>query len=343
MNQPFKNHFFFSALARKTCSDGENCGFRRIVNDLEMKSSQNSSDRATIKIIQKPIARRKVYLMPHQRSTALAYTKEMEFLHELSTRAGDELLRHFGTGVHVRHKQDNSLVTDADLASEKLILETIRKAYPKDLILSEEAGLSSTQRTPGQAIWVIDPLDGTTNFANSYPFFCVSIARAVFDDKGHVHTQAGAVHDPIRKKTYVAEKGKGAFANRKPISCTADRPMKDAFLATGFAYHSGENLRKGIEFFHAVADTCQSIRRDGAAALDLALVAEGVYDGYWESGLGAWDLAAGSLLVEEAGGKIENFSQSPLGYNMEAGNIVCGTPTVVQFILGLLHRRGSQL
>ena len=271
------------------------------------------------------------------------YTKDMEFLHELSCKAGEELLRRFGTNVNIRHKYDNSLVTDADLASEKIIIAAIRREYPDDLILSEEAGLSSTARTPGQAIWIIDPLDGTTNFANSYPFFCVSIARAQFDEKGHLHTQAGAVHDPIRNKTYVAAKGKGSWVNRRAIHVTTDRAMRDAFLATGFAYHSGENLRRGIEFFHAVAETCQSIRRDGAAALDLALVAEGVYDGYWESGLGAWDLAAGNLLVTEAGGTIQNFSLSPLGFNIEEGNIVCGTPTVVSFISGLLQSRGSSL
>ncbi|RYZ57514.1 MAG: inositol monophosphatase [Proteobacteria bacterium] len=271
------------------------------------------------------------------------YTKEMKFLHGLSSRAGEELSRRFGTNVNIRHKQDNSLVTDADLASEKLIIETIRLEYPKDLILSEEAGLSSKDRVPGQSIWVIDPLDGTTNFANSYPFFCVSIARGQFQDDGHILIQAGAVHDPIRKKTYVAERGFGAWVDQKRMQVTQDRPIKDAFLATGFAYHSGENLKRGIEFFHAVAETCQSIRRDGAAALDLALVAEGVYDGYWESGLGAWDLAAGNLLVSEAGGKIQNFASSSSKYNIEEGNIVCGTPTVVSFISSLLKTRGSSL
>jgi len=271
------------------------------------------------------------------------YTKEMEFLHELSSKAGEELLRRFGTEVNIRHKHDNSLVTDADLASEKLIIETLKRHYPKDLILSEEAGLSSTERTPGRSIWIIDPLDGTTNFANSYPFFCVSIARAQFDQDGHVVVQVGAVHDPIRNKTYVAERGRGAWVNQRRIHVTPDRAMKDAFLVTGFAYHSGDHLKRGIEFFHTVAETCQSIRRDGSAALDLAMVAEGVYDGYWESGLGAWDLAAGHLLVCEAGGTIQNFAPSGSKYNIEVGNIVCGTPTVVSYISSLLQTRGSSL
>ena len=271
----------------------------------------------------------------------MAYTKEMEFLHKLSCKAGLELLKRFGTNVNVRHKNDHSLVTDADLASEKIILDSLWREFPSHLILSEEAGLSSTQRTVGQSIWVVDPLDGTTNFANRYPFFCVSIARAVFQPDGHLDVQIGAIHDPIRSKTYIAQKGLGAFVNHHPIHAPLDRSFSNAFLATGFAYQSGENLRRGIDFFHVVAEQCQSIRRDGAAALDLALVAEGVYDGYWESGLGAWDLAAGSLLVSEAGGKIQNFSSSSTRYSIEEGNIVCGTPTVVSFITNLLEQRGS--
>jgi myo-inositol-1(or 4)-monophosphatase len=269
------------------------------------------------------------------------YTKEMKFLHELSCKAGEVLMQHFGTNVNIRHKKDHSLVTDADLASERLILGAIQSQFPSHLILSEEAGLSSKQRSVGQSIWIIDPLDGTTNFANRYPFFAVSIARAVFGPDGHIDVVEGAVHDPTRDKTYVAAKGIGAFVNGQRLAVTADRPMRDAFLSTGFAYHAGENLRRGIEFFHSVAETCQSIRRDGAAALDLALVAEGVYDGYWESGLGPWDLAAGKLLAEEAGAKIQNFSPSSPKYSIEEGNIVCGTPTVVNFISDLLERRGS--
>lgn len=269
------------------------------------------------------------------------YTKEMEFLHELSSLAGQELMKRFGTNVNIRHKNDHSIVTDADLASEKVIIDAIRKTFPSHSILSEEAGLSSAQRTVGQSIWIIDPLDGTTNFANRYPFFCVSIARGVFEPDGHIEIQAGVVHDPTRAKTYVAERGRGSFVNGQRLKVVADRALSDAFLVTGFAYHSGENLRRGIEFFHSVAEQCPSIRRDGAAALDMALVAEGVYDGYWESGLGAWDLAAGSLLVAEAGGQRVNYASSSPRYSIEQGNIVCGTPSVVNFISNLLERRGS--
>jgi myo-inositol-1(or 4)-monophosphatase len=265
------------------------------------------------------------------------YTEEMAFLHDLSCRAGAELTRRFGSDVRVRQKSDKTLVTDADLASEKVILDTLRQKRPQDKIFSEEAGLSSEDRTTGSSIWIVDPLDGTTNFANNYPFFCVSIGRGVFDADGGIRVMAGAVHDPIRGKTYVAERGRGAWVNEKPIRVCPDRSPQDAFLVTGFAYHRGENLRKDIEFFLAVAQTCQSIRRDGAAALDLALVAEGVYDGYWETGLRPWDLAAGSLLVQEAGGIVQNFNNVPgARYDIERGDIICGTPSVVQLISGLI-------
>ncbi len=267
-------------------------------------------------------------------------SSEMSFLHDLSRKAGAELMKRFGTKLNVRHKRDQSLVTDADLASEQVILDAIHQTFPRDLHYSEEAGLSSEQRVPGQSIWVIDPLDGTTNFANRYPFFAVSIARAVFQNDGSLRVESGVVHDPAQMRTYVAARGQGAFLNGKKIQVSQDRPVKDAFLVTGFAYHSGENLSKGIEFFHSVAETGASIRRDGAAALDLALVAEGVYDGYWESGLGSWDLAAGSLLVEEARGLIQNFSSSPAGYSIEQGNIICGTPSVVTFLSNLLLSKG---
>ncbi len=265
------------------------------------------------------------------------YTEEMAFLHDLGCRAGAELTKRFGSDVRVRQKSDRTLVTDADLASEKLILETLQRKRPKDKIFSEEAGLSSADRTPGTSIWIVDPLDGTTNFANNYPFFCVSIGRGEFDEHGRIRLMSGAVHDPMRGKTYVAELGKGAWVNEKPIHVCPDRNPQDAFLVTGFAYHRGENLRKDIEFFMSVAQTCQSIRRDGAAALDLALVAEGVYDGYWETGLRPWDLAAGALLVAEAGGVVRNFV-SPAGsqYDLEQGDIICGTPSVVQLIAGLI-------
>lgn len=267
----------------------------------------------------------------------MPYTEEMTFLHQLGCQAGAELMRFFAKGVRVRQKADRSLVTDADLASEKLIIETLRNRFPADTIYSEEAGLSSSERKPGGRIWIVDPLDGTTNFSNNYPFFCVSIARAEFTPSGGLKVMSGVVHEPVRNRTYVVERGRGAWVNQKQIFVTSARPPEDAFLVTGFAYHRGDNLRRDIEFFMSVAETCQSIRRDGAAALDLAMVAEGIYDGYWETGIKPWDLAAGILLVEEAGGVLKNYPGSAgEDFDIEAGNVICGTSPVVNFITGLL-------
>ena len=263
------------------------------------------------------------------------YSAEMVFLAELSAKAGALLMRYFGGEVHARHKADQSIVTDADLASEKLIIDTLLAARPLDTIYSEEAGLSSERRVPGSSIWIIDPLDGTTNFSNRYPFFCVSIARGEFTEAGTIQVMSGAVHDPVRNKTYVSERGRGAWVNRKRMKVAPQRRPEEAFLVTGFAYKRGETLKRDIESFWAIAETCQSIRRDGAAALDLALVADGVYDGYWESGLKPWDLAAGILLVEEAGGLVHNYAnRDTLAYNIENGNVICGTQAVVTFIEG---------
>ncbi len=267
-----------------------------------------------------------------------SYTTDMEFLHQLGRKAGAELMKYFGKSHNQRYKVDRSLVTDADLASEKLILEAIKLSFPDDIILSEEAGLNSSKVSHGESIWIIDPLDGTTNFANSYPFFCVSIARGIVNSDGLVDVQIGGVYDPVRDRSYIAKKGHGCFLNGNRIRVCAERPPEDAFLVTGFAYHKGENLKHDIEFFLKVAQTCQSIRRDGAAALDLALVAEGVYDGYWESGLRAWDVAAGSLLVAEAGGVVQNFYKKASDfYDVDKGDILCGTAPVVKFVSSLIQ------
>jgi myo-inositol-1(or 4)-monophosphatase len=267
-----------------------------------------------------------------------SYTTDMEFIDRLGRQAGAELMNYFGKSSNQRYKVDRSLVTDADLASERLILASLRSHYPNDSILSEEAGLYSKAKSPGSSIWIVDPLDGTTNFSNNYPFFCVSIARGVVRSDGLVDVNLGAVYDPVRDRSYVAQKGGGAFLNGKSISVCPARAPEDSFLVTGFAYHRGENLEQDIKFFLRVAQTCQSIRRDGAAALDLALVAEGVYDGYWESGLRPWDVAAGALLVLEAGGIVRNFEKNQQDFfDPDKGDIICGTSVVVDFVSSLIE------
>lgn len=227
-------------------------------------------------------------------------------------------------------KSDQSLVTDADFASEKAILAEISTHYPSDLVLAEESGLlgdSHGDIPEGSYVWIIDPLDGTTNFANHYPFFCVSIARAR-KTLGFLDVVLGGVFDPVRNKMYTAEKGGGATVNGRTMRIRPERDFGESFLVTGFAYHKDQDLRSDIETFTDISMRCQSIRRDGAAALDLAMVAEGIYDGYWEKGLQPWDVAAGSLLVSEAGGLVRNYGSEAFDVNQRS--IICGNAVTVQ-------------
>lgn len=259
----------------------------------------------------------------------------LDFIDETLRLAGAELKTRFGGQNNVRAKKDTSLVTDADLAAEKIVLDRIAKYFPEDAIISEESGYHRVSRAPGQYVWIVDPLDGTTNFANGFPFFCTSIARCQFTADGHIQSVAGGVGDPIHDSIYLAARGAGATKNGARMSVHPDRALEQSFLVTGFYYTKGDDLDREINRFRKVAQSCQSIRRDGAAALDLALVASGVYDCFWERGLAVWDIAAGNLLVSEAGGRILNYpaadsaslvrNKAQLSYNLEADGIIAGS------------------
>ena len=263
-----------------------------------------------------------------------------EFIREMSEAAGAVLSSYrAGAAFTIKRKPDNSLVTDADLASERVILERIRRRFPADKICSEEAGLSSSDRTPGSYIWIIDPLDGTTNFAHGYDFFCVSIARGRFTSEGPVVVEAGAIHDPIRKKTYVAGLGRGATVNGKALKTTQTANLRDAFLVTGFSYNAGIELKKDIMTLYEVAIRCKGIRGDGSAALDMALVAEGVYDASWDYGLKPWDVAAGGLIIAEAGGTVVNYPGEPTdSFDVERPGLICGAPVIVKALSELIRQ-----
>ncbi len=263
-----------------------------------------------------------------------------EFFAETLSKAGAELARRQGQKLKVEIKRDTSLVTEADLASEKVILDRLRRFYPDDLVLSEEAGLSSTDRRPGSHIWIIDPLDGTTNFANSYPFYCISIARGVFRPDGRIESQVGAVFDAARGRLYHAARGQGATVDGRAMRVAPARDFSQCFLCTGFYYMKDKDLAREIERFASVAQMCQSIRRDGAAALDLALVAEGIFDAFWETGLAPWDVAAGNLLVSEAGGKVRNYvEKNPGFYDLEDQTVVAGSASAVESLVPLVSAR----
>lgn len=231
--------------------------------------------------------------------------KMLGFAIETAREAGNILLEKFGRKINISKKGDINLVTEADLASEKLIIERIRSRYPKHEILAEESGTSAAKDGDASWKWIIDPLDGTTNYAHGYPCFCVTLA---LEYAGEI--VVGVTFDPTRNEVFAAEKGLGASLNNKPICVSETQELKDALLVTGFPY----NAREKADFArHFNEFTCKArgIRRDGAAAIDMAYVACGRFDGFWEEGLNAWDVAAGTLLIAEAGGRVSYYDDSP--------------------------------
>ena len=230
----------------------------------------------------------------------------LNFAIDVAREAGGVLAQRLGS-AKVTNKGDIDLVTEADLASEKLIIERIRSYHPQHTILAEESGetvLVGGKRSEWK--WVIDPLDGTTNYAHGYPCFCVSIA---LEHNGVV--EIGVIYDPVRDEMFAAERGNGATLNGRRIRVSEVEELKDAMLCTGFPY----NVRERPDFTRDFANftmAAQAVRRDGSAAIDLAYVACGRFDGFWEDGLSPWDIAAGLLLIEEARGKVTNFDNEPL-------------------------------
>jgi myo-inositol-1(or 4)-monophosphatase len=215
------------------------------------------------------------------------------------------------------NRKSNSidLVTEADREAEAAIIEVIHRAFPTHAVLAEESGASAHQ---SDHRWIIDPLDGTTNFAHGYPQFCVSIA---YERRGRV--QFGVVFDALKKETFIAHRGQGARLNGKPIHVSATPNLCSALLCTGFAYDRRERRRFYLCFWEELMSRSQGVRRTGSAALDLAYVAAGRTDGFWEFGLRPWDVAAGALLIEEARGRVSNMDGSELdlaGANILATN-----------------------
>ena len=221
------------------------------------------------------------------------------FTAEIAREAGKVLLDGLDNELNIEHKGAIDLVTNIDLASEKLLRDRIQERFPDHEILGEEGGL---EESGSQYRWIIDPLDGTTNYAHHYPFFSISIA---LEYKGHLII--AAVYDPTRDELFTAEAGKGARLNGKPIQVSVVTDLLHSLLSTGFPYDvrsKGTNLDNWARF----ARRAQALRRDGSAALNLAYVACGRFDGFWEQELKPWDQAAGSLIVAEAGGMISDFS-----------------------------------
>jgi myo-inositol-1(or 4)-monophosphatase len=239
----------------------------------------------------------------------------MHYRHEveaIAREAGILLMSYFARHIGFEYKGDVDLVTEADRASEKLIVERLRARWPEHGIVGEEG----TRTGPGAEYrWYVDPLDGTTNFAHGFPVFCVSIALVHKDEELVI----GVLYDPTRDEMFSAEPGKGATLNAKPIHVSKTTRLAESLLGTGFPSHK-RHLNPNIHFYHQITLRSHGVRRAGSAALDLANVACGRYDGFWEFNLNPWDTAAGALLVREAGGIVTRFDGSP--YRLDSREVL---------------------
>jgi myo-inositol-1(or 4)-monophosphatase len=239
-------------------------------------------------------------------STDTQAATELEFvprMAEIAREAGALLMEFFHRRVKIEYKGDADLVTEADRSSEKLILERIRARWQDHEVIGEEG---ARIETGGDYRWYVDPLDGTTNFAHGFPVFCVSLGLTFRGTR-----RAAVLYDPTRDELFSAELGKGAFLNGKKIEVSKTDKLGQSLVATGFPSHK-RHKNPNIFFYHQLTLRTHGVRRAGSAALDLANVACGRFDGFWEFNLNAWDTTAGILIVEEAGGKVSGFHGQPL-------------------------------
>jgi myo-inositol-1(or 4)-monophosphatase len=243
-------------------------------------------------------------------------------------KAGMLIMRHLDRvdSLKVTVKQRNDFVSDVDQLAELEIVHSIRKAYPDHAFLGEEGGAQGE----GDHVWVIDPLDGTTNFLHGFPHFAVSIALKV---RGRL--EAAVVYDPFKQESFSAARGDGAYVNERRIRVSRRVGLEGALIATGFPFRTQGHLPRFLNILREVLSQTAGVRRAGSAALDLAYTAAGRVDGYWEYGLKEWDIAAGALLVKEAGGLVCDFEGAE-GY-LQSGNIVCGAPKVLKSLLPLIQ------
>lgn len=234
----------------------------------------------------------------------------------------------------VSKKRHNDFVTEVDRAAEAAVIEIINRAYPDHAILAEETGEAGNRRGTSEYRWIIDPLDGTTNFIHGFPQYAVSIA---LEHKGTM-TQA-VIFDPTRNELFTASRGRGAYLNDKRIRVSKRTKLEESLIGTGFPFRDLKHLDEYVRTFKALTRQTAGIRRPGAAALDLAYVAAGRLDGFWEVGLAPWDVAAGALLITEAGGLVSDFDGE--GDYLASGNIVGGTPKVFPLLLKVVQSKGA--
>lgn len=248
---------------------------------------------------------------------------------EAAVSAGKLIIRHFDRLdlVKIEEKSKQDFVSEVDHAAEEIIIKAIKTAYPNHGILAEESG---QQNPHSDHQWIIDPIDGTFNFIHGIPHFCISIALSI---KGKV--EHGVIFDPIRQEIYTATRGRGAYLNNKRIRVSPQRLLADSVIATNIPHgNDPRRYQDYLNVFAACMPACARMRHAGSAALDLAYIAAGRLDGYWAHGLRAWDIAAGALLVFEAGGLLCDFSGSEK--YMDNGNIMAATPKILKGLMQTL-------
>jgi myo-inositol-1(or 4)-monophosphatase len=247
---------------------------------------------------------------------------------QAARRAGDTAAGYFNRAdrLDIRSKDRNDFVTQVDEAAEELIISTIRERYPDHAFLAEERGAQGNS----DHVWIIDPLDGTTNFIHGFPVFAVSIALQV---RGQL--EAGVIYDPMRQELFTAMRGRGAQLEGRRIRAASRTSLEGTLIGTGFPYRANAKWTDSyLGMLQRVMENTAGIRRPGAAALDLAYVAAGRLDGFWDFGLQAWDLAAGALMIQEAGGLISELHDA--GDFLETGNVCAGSPKVHDALKKLL-------
>ena len=232
--------------------------------------------------------------------------------------------------VRISQKQVNDFVTDVDQAAEAAIIETLLTAYPGHGIWAEESGREHGAKD-SEFVWIIDPLDGTTNFIHGFPVYCVSIALAV---KGKI--EQAVIYDPSRNDLFTATKGRGAYLNDRRLRVSKRIRMQECLISTGFPFRPGDDFNTYMRMMSEVMQRTAGLRRPGSAALDLAYVAAGYTDGFFETGLQPWDVAAGSLMVTEAGGLVGNFTGA--SEFLEQSECMAGNPKIYGQLVGILGK-----
>ena len=229
----------------------------------------------------------------------------------------------------VTRKRHNDFVTEVDHAAEQAVIEVLHRAYPDHAILAEESGATAGRSGESEYTWIIDPLDGTTNFIHGFPQYAVSIALR----HKNVITQA-VIYDPTKNELFTASRGRGAYLNERRIRVSKRTQLAAALIGTGFPFRDLQGLDEYLTMFRELTVRTAGLRRAGAASLDIAYVAAGRLDGFWEMGLSAWDMAAGALLVQEAGGLVGDF-QGESDY-LDSGRVICGNPKIFAQLLQVI-------